>query len=142
MYDLRPDIFLAWRIPWAEETGGLQSVGSQRVGYDWATNTQARYFIILCFSFFTCTIEIFIVPLVRIIVQIKVVDIYTNTWNSAYHIEVLIINIRYCLLCDVKQFGKCELLYKYKVIRFPFKSYWWLMLKWMTNVEILGPLIS
>ena len=25
---------LAWRIPWAEEPGGLQSVGSQRVGHD------------------------------------------------------------------------------------------------------------
>ena len=24
----------AWRIPWAEELGGLQSVGSQRVGHD------------------------------------------------------------------------------------------------------------
>ena len=24
---------LAWRIPWTEEPGGLQSVGSQRVGY-------------------------------------------------------------------------------------------------------------
>ena len=23
---------LAWRIPWAEEPGGLQSMGSQRVG--------------------------------------------------------------------------------------------------------------
>ena len=23
---------LAWRIPWSEEPGGLQSVGSQRVG--------------------------------------------------------------------------------------------------------------
>ena len=23
---------LAWRIPWTEETGGLQFVGSQRVG--------------------------------------------------------------------------------------------------------------
>ena len=28
---------LAWRIPWTEEPGGLQSVGSQRVGRDWAT---------------------------------------------------------------------------------------------------------
>ena len=27
-------IILAWRIPWMEEPGGLQSVGSQRVGYD------------------------------------------------------------------------------------------------------------
>ena len=25
---------LAWRIPWIEEPGGLQSIGSQRVGHD------------------------------------------------------------------------------------------------------------
>ena len=25
---------LAWRIPWTEEPGGLQSLGSQRVGQD------------------------------------------------------------------------------------------------------------
>ena len=24
---------LAWRIPWTEKTGGLQSMGSQRVGH-------------------------------------------------------------------------------------------------------------
>ena len=29
---------LAWRIPWKEEPGGLQSTGSQRVGHDWATS--------------------------------------------------------------------------------------------------------
>ena len=28
---------LAWRIPWMEEAGGLQSTGSQRVRHDWAT---------------------------------------------------------------------------------------------------------
>ena len=27
---------LAWRIPWTEEPGGLQSRGSQRVGHDWS----------------------------------------------------------------------------------------------------------
>ena len=30
---------LAWRIPWTEEPGGLQSMGLQRVGHDWATHT-------------------------------------------------------------------------------------------------------
>ena len=25
---------LAWRIPWPEEPGGVQSMGSQRVGHD------------------------------------------------------------------------------------------------------------
>ena len=28
---------LAWKIPWTEEPGGLQFMGSQRVGYDLAT---------------------------------------------------------------------------------------------------------
>ena len=30
---------LAWRIPWTEEPGGLQSTGSQRVGQDYGTST-------------------------------------------------------------------------------------------------------
>ena len=29
----------AWRILWTEEPGGLLSLGLQRVGHDWATNT-------------------------------------------------------------------------------------------------------
>ena len=29
---------LAWWIPWMEEPGGLQSMGSLRVGHDWATS--------------------------------------------------------------------------------------------------------
>ena len=28
---------LAWRIPWTEEPGGLQSMGLQRVGHDFVT---------------------------------------------------------------------------------------------------------
>ena len=32
---------LAWRIPWAEEPGRLQSRGSQRVGHDWSDFTCA-----------------------------------------------------------------------------------------------------
>ena len=31
---------LAWRIPWTEEPGGLQSMGSQRVGHDLTTEQQ------------------------------------------------------------------------------------------------------
>ena len=29
---------LAWKIPWTEEPGGLQSMGSQRVRHDLATD--------------------------------------------------------------------------------------------------------
>ena len=37
---------LAWRIPWTEESGRLQSMGSQRVEHNWAMST---------FTFITCT---------------------------------------------------------------------------------------
>ena len=30
---------LAWRIPWTEEPGRLQSMASQRVRHNWAANT-------------------------------------------------------------------------------------------------------
>ena len=36
---------LAWKIPWTEEPGRLQSMGSLRIGHDWATSL----------SFFTFT---------------------------------------------------------------------------------------
>ena len=35
---------LAWRIPWTEEPGRLQFMGSQRVGYDGATFTSHLHF--------------------------------------------------------------------------------------------------
>ena len=34
---------LAWKIPWMEETGGLQSMGSLRVGHDWATSLSLTF---------------------------------------------------------------------------------------------------
>ena len=33
---------LAWRIQWTEEPGGLQSMGLQKVGHNWATNTHTQ----------------------------------------------------------------------------------------------------
>ena len=34
---------LAWRIPWREEPGRLQSMGSKRVGHDWATSLSLSF---------------------------------------------------------------------------------------------------
>ena len=34
---------LAWRIPWTEEPGGLQSMVSQRVGHDWQTDISFHF---------------------------------------------------------------------------------------------------
>ena len=36
---------LAWKIPWTEEPGRLQSMGSPRVGHDWATSLSRLTFI-------------------------------------------------------------------------------------------------
>ena len=33
---------LAWEVPWTEEPGGLQSIGSERVRRDQETNTHTR----------------------------------------------------------------------------------------------------
>ena len=38
---------LAWRIPWINEPGRLQSTGSQRVRHNQATTTQTSYIYIL-----------------------------------------------------------------------------------------------
>ena len=39
---------LAWRIPWTEEPGGLQSKGSQRVRNDGVTNTHSHKLLLVC----------------------------------------------------------------------------------------------
>ena len=36
---------LAWKIPWMEEPGRLQSMGSRRVGHDWATSLSLFTFL-------------------------------------------------------------------------------------------------
>ena len=37
---------LAWKIPWMEEPGGLQSMGLQRVGYDLVTSLSLSYMLL------------------------------------------------------------------------------------------------
>ena len=41
---------LSCRIPWTEEPGRLQSMGWQRVGYDWAANTHTHTWLYLKFK--------------------------------------------------------------------------------------------
>ena len=42
---------LAWKIPWTEEPGGLPSMGSQRVGHNWATSLSFFFFFYFPFTF-------------------------------------------------------------------------------------------
>ena len=38
---------LAWKIPWREEPGRLQSMGLQRVGHDWASSLSISFINVL-----------------------------------------------------------------------------------------------
>ena len=70
---------LAWKIPWTEEHGGLQSMGSQRVGHFWVTNNsdtsewltidlqgcvnfccRAKWFSYICIFFFFILLSIIV----------------------------------------------------------------------------------
>ena len=45
---------IAWKIPWTEEPGRLQSMGSQRVRHDWATdNNKSIYWLITLLTLFS-----------------------------------------------------------------------------------------
>ena len=39
----------AWKIPWTEEPGRLQSMGSLRVGHDWASSLHFTSHLVNCF---------------------------------------------------------------------------------------------
>ena len=53
---------LAWRIPWMEKPGRLQSIGSQRVGHDWATSPSLQVWILGALDFLSwpMTLRVFV----------------------------------------------------------------------------------
>ena len=48
----------AWRIPWTEEPGRLQSLGSQRIRHDWGTNFLPLHSIIISDDAFLSGIDL------------------------------------------------------------------------------------
>ena len=80
---------LAWRIPWTEEPGGLQSMEPQRVRHDWVTNTHtSRFGFILCWCegvfwlhWFTCGCPTFWTPLAEETVVISTVYSCLHCWR-------------------------------------------------------------
>ena len=55
---------IAWRIPWTEEPGRLQSMGSQAVRHDWATNILLCLFMALRYCFlWRMSLEAFLLTL-------------------------------------------------------------------------------
>ena len=49
-----PSTILAWKIPWTEESGRLQSLGFQSIRHDRVTEHAHTHVFFLSFFFFTC----------------------------------------------------------------------------------------
>ena len=67
---------LAWRIPWTEELDGLQSMGLQRVGHDWATNTFT--FTLKNSNVIVWNVELIILKWLRWVFEWSISLCYTN----------------------------------------------------------------
>ena len=61
---------LAWRMPWTEEPGGLQSTGWQRVRQDWSDLAHILY------------TEIMLDSLEKLIIQTHLVELLEESWLS------------------------------------------------------------
>ena len=70
---------LAWKISWTEEPGGLQSMGSQSVRDDWATDTLLTYLL---------QIVVLMRPLLLIRALCKMRD-YTAKWLLLFSCSVV-----------------------------------------------------
>ena len=79
---------LAWEIPWIEEPGGLQSMGSQRVRHDWATK-QLHWFLTKW--------------------QREAWVLGTAHVRTKGHLTYLNINVAHLCLCASKIWGKMDL---------------------------------
>ena len=96
---------LSWRIPWTEKPGELQSMGSHRVGHDWATNTHTharvdrsiwgrklwpwiKYdnFFLYSYIMFIARMHFYICSLIFLPQFFLTIMIYGMTWNTMIHI--------------------------------------------------------
>ena len=82
---------LAWKIPWTEEPAGLQSMGSQRIGHDWATSP---------FHIYTHT------HTQAICLTLYAKELWPYPWGQAENVlllsYVLICTFFFCLTCELK----------------------------------------
>ena len=75
---------LAWKIPWTEEPGSLQSMGPQRVLHDWGTS--------LCLNVPVRKSQVFLRFLIRLNPNIlNIVVVFINTYHDFIHLLYMIL---------------------------------------------------
>ena len=76
---------LAWKTPWTEEPCGLQSMGSKRVGHDWATSLSLSVsYLSLCLSLNSFCPEA-VSPETRCVISIKRQWVGIPIWVVWFH---------------------------------------------------------
>ena len=77
---------LACRIPWTEEPGRLQSIGSRRIGHDWANNTFTFLFqmVVMVTQHCKCTIRHWILHLKMVAKFVTFYQIYQKLLNCTF----------------------------------------------------------
>ena len=73
---------LVWKIPWMEEHGRLQSMGSQRVGHNWATSLGHLYLLLDLKPLHDKNHELVILNLKCPALQLAQSRNSTNTWQN------------------------------------------------------------
>ena len=59
---------LAWRIPWTEEFGGLQSMGSQTARYDWVVDTVRSHTAAFIYACVYLCMHLFVHVFIRVFI--------------------------------------------------------------------------
>ena len=75
--------FLAWRTPWTEEPGGLQSMGLLRVRHDWATFTFNNVVFWFTSVHTSSYYKYIFIPIVIVIQLLSHVWFFATPWNTA-----------------------------------------------------------
>ena len=75
---------LAWRIPWTEKPGGLQSLGSKRAGHDWS-NLACMHIQQISDQRHSNT------SLVIVVLLLSHVQLFVTPWTAAHQASVSII---------------------------------------------------
>ena len=66
---------LAWRTPWTEEPSNLYSMGLQRVGHDWVTNTFSLVIIVSSLNYKLHEAETLTLLLIKTLVGLQKLSI-------------------------------------------------------------------
>ena len=83
---------LAWRIPWTEEPGRLQSIGSQKVGHDLVTEQHSRQIFNTLLIAKTFTLLLLVgISIPTNLYENKFIKSLKNALNASIHFDESII---------------------------------------------------